>query len=683
MTAQQGSSAALNKRKKPRADQTTHNSSSVSQTSSSQRLEDLAAQNPSSTDDALRQSYRLRSSTLDTSTEALSGKQQPYFMSCSFSPAGMMKTPNGMNRAKALNGRSNGVPVITTVEGGIDPRLGTTGSSSPTCRNQVTTSGSGLKEAVNTAPASPSPPSNTTVIDPPKSPPPPGQDVIKLSDVMARLDSLSGLGEKMDSMAEDIRQLRCLGETTSKLCQDVLEVKENVGEMQTSVSALEAKQEENELNQQAIAKELIDLKAIVHELQAQQASAEKPVTQAESDFEFLKVKAALRENNLIFEGIREPRSDRDGSARRQVQAFCRNTLGISHAEIDKAYRLGKPRKESAAPRPIFVRFTRLGDRDDVWRARSVLNIPANSHFFIKEDLPMPLRPTMAALLRVCQTARRFPQKYQVFIRDYKVYVNGEAFEAKDLEQLPKDLRPSFASTPGNVKTVVFFGKDSRFSNHYVSRFVVDDIEFHSIEQFLAHSRARFADDQNLMDKALASSEPTDAKKILNLLRDAQGQPEWEEERHDILLAGLLAKFRQSDDLKTYLLSSGDRQLGEASKNRIWGIGMTLADKERLNTRYWKGYNLLGKTLMEVRKILAPKAVGEATQSGPETTNGEPEPTLPGHGQPNTDEVTEVPGQGQPSTAETTEAPDQGQPSSAETTKETQSPAQELSGGEEE
>lgn len=84
-----------------------------------------------------------------------------------------------------------------------------------------------------------------------------------------------------------------------------------------------------------------------------------------------------------------------------------------------------------------------------------------------------------------------------------------------------------------------------------------------MEQFLAHGRARFANDQHLMDRALASQDPAEAKRILNLLRDAPGQEEWEEERHDILLSGLQAKFRQSDDLKGYLLSSEERQLGEA------------------------------------------------------------------------------------------------------------------------
>lgn len=420
---------------------------------------------------------------------------------------------------------------------------------------------------------------------------------------------------------------------------EVSQIKESVGDLQETVSSLEAKEEESELNQQAIAKELIDLKQIVHTLQSQQSQQtvahQQPVTQAELAFFKLKTEAALKWNNLIFEGIKEPRPERDGSTRRQIQTFCRNTLGVPHADIDRAYRLGKPRADSAPPRPILVRFARPADREDIWRAKTRLADLDSDQFSIKEDLPPQLRPIMAALMRVLQTARRFPQKYNAFIHDFRIFINGTPYEANNLEALPHDLRPSHTSTPGNSKVVVFFGKESRFSNHYSSPFTVDDIDFITMEQFLAHSRARFANDQFLMDRALASTDLADAKRILNRLREAPGQDEWEEERHDILLSGLLAKFRQSKDLRAYLLSSKDRQLGEASKNKTWGIGMTLAHRDRYNTRLWKGDNLLGRILMEVRQVLAsemtdgPMGNGDSTnQEDSVSANSTEDPTQP-------------------------------------------------------
>lgn len=595
MTAQQAGSSSQDKRKKQRAEQKERASSRQlnALVTSSQRLEDIASQKSPLREQLPRQSYHLRSTTVD------SPKDNP-------NPASADKTKsNQMSVTAPLGSKEQGSTGLS-----MPGNMNNSHSVMPVSPGAPNIPGASEKHVLNGTPG---------VHTPPEGPPP--QGVIRLADVMARLDGLAGLSGKMDSMAEDIKQLRAIQETTNNLVREVSEIKANVTDLQTSVSAIETREEEIQLNQQAIAKELLDLKQTVQQLQSQQSQQQAAPTPRD-DLDLLKIKADMRCLNLIIEGIREPRSDREGSTRRQVYNFCRNTLGLSSVEIDTAYRLGKPRPSSAPPRPMFVRFSRLCDREEVWRAKSRLyDRPYYNQFAIKEDLPIQLRPIMAALQRVFQAARKFPEKYSVAIRDYKIYVNGIAYEVKDLESLPKDIRPSRISTPGNSEAVVFFGKDSKFSNHFYAPFVVDDIEFATMEQFLAHSRARFADDQTLMDRALDSSDPAEAKRVLNLLHGAPGQIYWEAERHDILISGLLAKFRQNNNLKDYLISSEDRQLGEASRNKIWGIGLTLADKGRLNTKLWKGENLLGKTLMEVRQILIndSKPLQDQTLQTPQST----------------------------------------------------------------
>lgn len=568
MTAQQALHPSTQGRKKKQrqgqsGEDSTHPQAAL--LTSSQRLADLASHASTPKDKYKQQVYSLRSAGTETGKDIPAVSLRPSYLSESFyqpSEKGTVLEPEGAG----VGGVSEDNPNTSTT--GLDGTSARADNTSPSIAG------------VNSTPIIIDMPNHEEPPPPPPPKSPPGQEVIRLADIMERLDNLSGVSGKIDSMAEDLKQLRVIRETTSHLSAEMSGMKESVTELQSTVSTLEAKEEETELNQQAIAKELIDLKEQVRILQSQQSQQaqqpveQQPVSQSEMDFFKLKMEAALKWNNLIFEGIREPQSEREGSVRRQIQHFCRNMLGISHAEIDRAYRLGKPRTASALPRPIFVRFSRPSDREDIWRAKPRLADQNNDQFVIKEDLPLQLRSIMAALTRVMQTARNFPHKYNVFIRDFKIYVNGVPYEAKNLENLPRDLRPYHASTPGNSRVVVFFGKESRFSNHYPSTFQVDDIEFSSMEQFLAHSRARFADDQQLMDRALASADPVEAKRILNLLRDAPRQLEWEEERHDILISGLLAKFRQNSDLRKYLISSEDRQLGEASKNKTWGIGIS-------------------------------------------------------------------------------------------------------------
>lgn len=80
---------------------------------------------------------------------------------------------------------------------------------------------------------------------------------------------------------------------------------------------------------------------------------------------------------------------------------------------------------------------------------------------------------------------------------------------------------------------------------------------------------------------------------------------WKQSRYKIVLEGNLAKFSQKPDLRKFLLSTCGSILVEASPyDRIWGIGLSAHDVLAKDIYAWKGENLLGFTLMEVRDILA-------------------------------------------------------------------------------
>lgn len=68
--------------------------------------------------------------------------------------------------------------------------------------------------------------------------------------------------------------------------------------------------------------------------------------------------------------------------------------------------------------------------------------------------------------------------------------------------------------------------------------------------------------------------------------------------------GNFHKFTQNKKLMDYLLSTGDRIIVEASPtDTIWGIGLSQDSKMIDNPHTWKGENLLGFALMEVRGLL--------------------------------------------------------------------------------
>lgn len=283
-------------------------------------------------------------------------------------------------------------------------------------------------------------------------------------------------------MAEDLKQIRVLQETTTQMAKDLSQVQTDVHQLQQTVSQLQgenskSKQElvqlksniqrlsatvstlekdklENDQNQQALAKELLSLRTkIKHQ--------EPSVRLSYMEFEYLKIEAAMRKQNLIIEGIREPHHERIGSTGDQVFRFIREVLGLSKMELDMAYRLGRPRHGSASPRPIFVRFTRLGERMEVWKLRTKLNSYNNSQFTIREDLPLQLRPIQAALLRVLQEAKKYPDRYRnVSIRDFQLYLDVSRYGIEELESLPEEF---FHLHPREPTSSVFFSGRSPIS----------------------------------------------------------------------------------------------------------------------------------------------------------------------------------------------------------------------------
>ena len=73
----------------------------------------------------------------------------------------------------------------------------------------------------------------------------------------------------------------------------------------------------------------------------------------------------------------------------------------------------------------------------------------------------------------------------------------------------------------------------------------------------------------------------------------------------IVCNGNFHKFSQNLNMKEYLLKTGTKILAEASPlDTVWGTGLAKDAAGASNPRVWKGSNLLGFALMEVRRRLA-------------------------------------------------------------------------------
>lgn len=161
--------------------------------------------------------------------------------------------------------------------------------------------------------------------------------------------------------------------------------------------------------------------------------------------------------------------------------------------------------------------------------------------------------------------------------------------------------------------LLFWGskpRDSRpvgpwvLSQWWPTRFVVDGVAYRHSEGFMMAAKARLFGDDAALEKILAAEHPSIAKRLGRKVRGFDERA-WVEARYQFVVEGNLAKFSQSPVLSEYLLTTAPQVLVEASpSDRIWGIGLAASNPTAGSPSAWRGKNLLGFALVEVRERLS-------------------------------------------------------------------------------
>ena len=116
-------------------------------------------------------------------------------------------------------------------------------------------------------------------------------------------------------------------------------------------------------------------------------------------------------------------------------------------------------------------------------------------------------------------------------------------------------------------------------------------------------KARLFGDSETRALILGARNPGAAKALGRTVRGFS-EDAWREHRFSIVVQANKAKFSQNAALGAFLVHTNDRVLVEASPvDRVWGIGLSRDDERSSNPNLWKGLNLLGFALMQVRESL--------------------------------------------------------------------------------
>ena len=141
---------------------------------------------------------------------------------------------------------------------------------------------------------------------------------------------------------------------------------------------------------------------------------------------------------------------------------------------------------------------------------------------------------------------------------------------------------------------------SCFSQWWPSPFSAHEIQFATAEHYMMYRKALLFGDAVAAEAVLKAATPKEAKALGRKVR-GYDEGTWLRNREEIVYSGNLLKFSQNDSLSTFLLSTGDSILVEASPvDPIWGIGLAEGSVDALFPERWPGLNLLGFALIQVR-----------------------------------------------------------------------------------
>lgn len=154
--------------------------------------------------------------------------------------------------------------------------------------------------------------------------------------------------------------------------------------------------------------------------------------------------------------------------------------------------------------------------------------------------------------------------------------------------------------------VFFYNPDDDngyLSNWYPSPFTYAGADYFCAEQYMMAQKAKAFKDYGALERIMASKDPGEVKNLGRQVQNYDSET-WDKIRYQIMRRGIRAKFQQNTELLNKLMETGMSVLVEASpRDKVWGVKMVADDPDITLIHKWKGRNLLGRVLMQVRSDL--------------------------------------------------------------------------------
>lgn len=155
---------------------------------------------------------------------------------------------------------------------------------------------------------------------------------------------------------------------------------------------------------------------------------------------------------------------------------------------------------------------------------------------------------------------------------------------------------------------------------------VKSVIYHCAKQALAAELAKTFKDDEGFRKIIDTQTPAEVSYSYESVKDVTPD-EWANTTKTLLYDILVAKFRQYPALLSRLLETGDAVLAYYQPNdTLLGIGISTDDVRAKSPIHWKGQNLVGSILMDIRGTLRKEVEDKASSSSSSSSMSVPVPT---------------------------------------------------------
>jgi ribA/ribD-fused uncharacterized protein len=141
------------------------------------------------------------------------------------------------------------------------------------------------------------------------------------------------------------------------------------------------------------------------------------------------------------------------------------------------------------------------------------------------------------------------------------------------------------------------------SQWWKASFTEKNTLYKTAEHYMMGQKAKLFYDEDVFKRIIEKESPKDVKDLGRQIKNFKAAT-WDEQKYKIVKQGNYLKFSQNEELKQFLIKTQNKIIVEASPvDAIWGIGLAEDNPKALNSAEWRGENLLGFALMEVRDEL--------------------------------------------------------------------------------